>query len=308
MGIAIIGNAANKTNRRLVAEWRNLGLDVELVSGGHGALARGGTRTTTTAIGRIDVLATLDGVEPGLLELLLLERSGRLTTLNGAAALLGTHDKLRTSSALARGGVPHPRTGYVRAPDAPLPVQPPLVIKPRFGSWGLEVHRCLDEVETRETLRALAETPWFLRHGALVQELLPTPRYDLRVVVAGDRVVGAAERRAAPGEWRTNVSLGGTRHATIPSVAACTLAVRAAQAVGCHLVGVDLLPVSATRYIVLELNGAVEFDEGYCLPGRDVFADAAAALRLGRREPATLGTRRPRTVQAAPAPLRPGDR
>jgi heme O synthase-like polyprenyltransferase len=32
---------------------------------------------------------------------------------------------------------------------------------------------------------------------------------------------------------------------------------------------------------VLELNGAVEFDDAYSLPGGDVYRDAAAALALG---------------------------
>ena len=38
--------------------------------------------------------------------------------------------------------------------------------------------------------------------------------------------------------------------------------------------------VAADRYVVLELNGAVEFDEHYSLAGGDVFADAACALGL----------------------------
>ena len=275
-GIALVGGPANKTNRALVREWTALGLDVGLVPGGVCANLEPGT----TAIGRLDVLPTLDGVEPGLLEWLLLERAGHVTTLNRAFALVRIHDKLRTVAALTREGLPHPRTGLIRSPDDPFPVPAPLVLKPRFGSWGLDVHRCLTERDARQTVRFLARSPWFRRHGALVQELLPAPAFDLRVVVAGDRVVGAALRRAARGEWRTNVSLGGTRHAAVPGAEACDLAVRAARALRGDLVGVDLLPVSSHAYVVLELNGAVDFDEEYSLPGRDVFADAASALGL----------------------------
>lgn len=284
--IAVIGRPGNTTSHRLATEWRELGLDVELVA--RPSMIRAGT---TTAIGRLDVLPSVDGVEPGLFELLLLERSGQVRTLNGAAALLASHDKLRTSDALVRAGVAHPRAGVVRTADAPLPVPPPLVVKPRFGSWGVAVARCWTEAETRQTLREVAGTPWFRRHGALVQELLPSPRFDLRLIVAGGRVVGAAERRAAPGEWRTNVSLGATRQPAVPNADACTLALEAAGALGCDLVGVDLLPVSATRYVVLELNGAVDFDEGYALPGRDVFEDTAEALGLdGGQEGAQTAT------------------
>jgi len=45
-------------------------------------------------------------------------------------------------------------------------------------------------------------------------------------------------------------------------------------------VGVDLLPIDGERYVVLELNGAVDFDERYSLDGLDVYAEAARALGL----------------------------
>jgi hypothetical protein len=55
----------------------------------------------------------------------------------------------------------------------------------------------------------------------------------------------------------------------------------AAAVIGADLVGVDLLP-AAWGYVVLELNGAVEFDRTYDLDGANVFAAAAAVLELPR--------------------------
>jgi len=97
--------------------------------------------------------------------------------------------------------------------------------------------------------------------------------------VAANTVIGAAGRVAAPGEWRTNRTLGGTRHKVRLSAVACNLGVAAAQAIGADLVGIDLLP-TVDGYSVIELNGAVDFDTFYSLPGQDVFADAARALGL----------------------------
>lgn len=44
--------------------------------------------------------------------------------------------------------------------------------------------------------------------------------------------------------------------------------------------GVDLLQLQDGQYVVLELNGAVDFDERYSFGGRDVYAEAARALGL----------------------------
>jgi ribosomal protein S6--L-glutamate ligase len=93
--------------------------------------------------------------------------------------------------------------------------------------------------------------------------------------------VGAIRRVAAQGEWRTNISLGGARRPCLPSPYACALAVRTAAVLGTDFVGVDLLPLDG-GFVVLEANGAVEFDDVYALPGRDVYADVAAALGFRR--------------------------
>lgn len=199
--------------------------------------------------------------------------------LNEASALLATHDKLLTSRLLRRAGLPHPLALHVRPGRAlsGLALRPPVVVKPRYGSWGYGVVRCDDAASLRETLAALMDLPWFPRHGALVQHLVPPLGFDLRVLVAGSRVVGGVFRDAAAGEWRTNVSLGGTRRpvAEIPEDAQ-TLALAAAAATGAALVGVDLLPLRR-GWTVLEVNGAVEFTGDYWVSG-DVFAEAAGAL------------------------------
>src|SRR5919198_2164845 len=228
------------------------------------------------ALGRLDVLPSLDGVDDGLWALGALAARGTIV-LNEASALLAAHDKLLTSRLLRRAGVPHPVTLHVRPGRALPPLRPPVVVKPRYGSWGHAVVRCDDLQSLRETLEALDELVWFRRHGALVQQLVPPVGFDLRVLVAGGSVVGAVFRDAAADEWRTNVSLGGSRRA-VPDIPddAQALAVAAAAATGASLVGVDLLPMRR-GWAVLEVNGAVEFTEQYSLSS-DVFAEASAAL------------------------------
>ena len=230
------------------------------------------------ALGRLDVLATLDGVEPGLWALERLAASGA-TVLNGRRTLVAAHDKLATADALFAARVPHPRTVHV-APWLALPeLEPPLVLKPRFGSWGQDVIRCDDEDAIERTLAELATRPWFEATGAVAQKLVAPRGYDLRLVVARGRVIGAVRRVAAPGEWRTNVALGAKREPIVPPVEACEIAIAAACAIEGDLVGVDMLPADLGTWVVLEVNGAVDFTSAYSF-GDDVFAAATAALAV----------------------------
>jgi len=279
--VAVIGTDASGTNVEIVSEWRALGIDAVLVDS---AAAAARLRPSDVVLGRLDIRPTMESVEPGLLELLLLERRG-YRVLNPAFALAAAHDKLLTARLLTRAALPHPRTEHLHRRNAPARLRPPLVLKPRLGSWGLDVFRCDTWAEFRRCLDDIRARPWFRRQGVLVQELVPPVGHDLRLLVAGGRLVGAVRRVAGPGEWRTNVSLGGTRYPIVPPPAACALAIAAAAAVHADLVSVDLLP-SGDGFTVIELNGAADFNATYSLPGRDVFRAAAAALRLRPRSPA----------------------
>lgn len=273
--VLLVGDPAGEANVLLANGWRELGLAVEVVAGDEIP----GTTTADVVLGRLDVLPSLDGVSPGLFRLLRLERRGA-HVLNGPFGLLAAHDKLLTARALARAALPAPATSHLRPGYRPS-LAPPLVLKPRFGSWGRDVFRCDSPGAVARCLAEVADRPWFLRHGAVVQELVPSAGRDLRVVVAGGSVVGAVERHAAAGEWRTNISLGGSMHPLMPPADAARLAVAVAAALDLDVCGVDLLPVGG-GWIVIEANAAADFDTRYSLPGQDLYVAAAASLGLIR--------------------------
>jgi [lysine-biosynthesis-protein LysW]--L-2-aminoadipate ligase len=270
MLVALVAHQRTPTNEALAASR----CDVQVLPPAEAfrALTQG-----DIAIGRLDVAAALDGIENGLWELARLQGAG-VRVLNGPGPLVAAHDKLATARSLEAAGVPHPRTAHVNDPDCPIPFSPPVVVKPRFGSWGKDVVLCEDLAALRRCLADDANRAWFRTHGAIVQELIPPLGHDLRIVVAGSSVVGAVRRVARPGEWRTNVALGARRERVSPPPEARALAVAAARAVDADLVGVDLLPTPDGGHVVLELNGAVEFNQQYALDAGDVFERALSAV------------------------------
>jgi RimK family alpha-L-glutamate ligase len=286
----IVARAATPTNRLLAAALRRLG---------YRSAIRPADRTLAVGagdvvFGRLDVLQTLDGIEPGLGTLARASRAGALV-VNSALGLLSAHDKLLTAAALTRVGINHPATIHVTHVRVPLSLEPPYVVKPRFGSWGRDVVFCDSPRALRQELERLQHRHWFRRHGALVQEFVPGPRrlrrHDLRLVVAGDRVVGAVERIAAAGDWRTNVALGGERRRVDPPLEAQATALRAAAALRVDLAGVDLMLDERGNYVVLEVNGAVDFTSDYDLTG-DVFdstVDALVPAAQAATQPTRLG-------------------
>jgi RimK family alpha-L-glutamate ligase len=280
MRFAIVGHSPNLTNLALAARGWN-GVPGELLSPREAlmTLARG-----DVALARLDVREQLDGVEDGLWALERLEDAG-VKVLNRPAALLRAHDKLLTARVLRHAALPHPRTtvieGHARPPDLDFPV----VLKPRFGSWGRDVQLCHDREELERALESLAFRSWFRSTGAVAQELITPLGHDLRLVIAGGSVVGAAKRIAPPGEWRTNVALGARAVPTMPPPVASQLALAAAAESGLDLVGVDLLPTGPGGFCVIELNGAVDFRPVYSFPERDVHSDTMAALGGAQSEP-----------------------
>lgn len=163
-------------------------------------------------------------------------------------------DKFYTSTLLLDAGLPTPETVVCERVDEAMNAFAALgdvVIKPIFGSLGHGLVRVDDEGVALRVVRALAKV------GSVfyLQRTLDHDGRDLRAFVVGGRVVAAIARHAPPGEWRTNVAIGGRAEAVTLPAPVNDLAVRAARAVGADHAGVDLLTDRSGTTWVIEVNG-----------------------------------------------------
>ena len=182
-----------------------------------------------------------------------LEERG-VPVVNSPRAIERSVDKFYTTALLHEAGLPVPETVVCeRAADAVAAAlgMGEAIFKPIFGSMGHGLVRVRGGEEARHVAQA------FEQSGRVfyVQRAVDHGGRDVRAFVVGGEVLGAIERQAPVGEWRTNVSLGGTARPIDLPLAWQRLAVRAAAAVGADYAGVDLLPATDGSTFVLEVNG-----------------------------------------------------
>ncbi len=186
-----------------------------------------------------------------------------LKVINSFAVAETCSNKLATSMALAKAGVPTPRTFLALTPEAAEGAAEklgyPLVLKPFTGSWG----RMVTVVRDRATLQSLIEYKEDLanpqeQHMYYMQEYVRRPPRDIRAIVAGESIIACVHRIAPPGEWRTNVARGAISKAFKPGAELRETILKAAEAVGGGVLGVDAMEPDS-GYLVHEVNNTVEF-------------------------------------------------
>jgi RimK family alpha-L-glutamate ligase len=182
-----------------------------------------------------------------------LETRGSLV-MNSPRAIERSVDKFYASALLQECGLPTPETvvceGTSDAMDA-VRKMGDVVVKPLFGSMGHGMVRVSDPDVAFRVFRSLEQ----VRSVFYVQRMIEHEGRDVRVFVVGGRVVGAIERRAPDGQWRTNFTRGGSVRPFDLSRSWEQLALRAAAAIGADYAGVDLLPSRDGQVFVLEVNG-----------------------------------------------------
>jgi RimK family alpha-L-glutamate ligase len=174
--------------------------------------------------------------------------------MNSPRAIERSVDKFYTSALLHEAGLPTPDTRVCESPAEALAAVREMgdaIVKPLFGSMGHGMVRVSDPDVAYRVVRALDQ----VRAVFYVQRAIDHDGRDIRAFVVGGRVIGAIERRAAAGQWRTNVSTGGSAHRVDLPEEWARAARQAAAVIGADYAGVDLLPARDGAMYVLEVNG-----------------------------------------------------
>ncbi len=194
-----------------------------------------------------------------------------IKTVNTYEAALTCGDKINTTTALARAGVPSPRTLIAFTPESALQAIEtlgyPVVLKPAIGSWG----RLLAKISDREAAEAVLEHKEtlgsYLHAIFYVQEYVRKPARDIRSFVVGDETICAIYREAD--HWITNTARGGRARdcPVTPDIQRLSLA--AARAVGGGILAVDILE-HEDGMMVSEVNYTMEFRNSIETTGVDI--------------------------------------
>ena len=243
----------------------------------------------------IDLLAS-DGVlvrmmPPGSLEQVVFRMdalhgivAAGIPVLNPPRAIEAAVDKYLTLSLLEKAGIAVPATWAGESANDALEVFDALggdvVVKPLFGSEGRGLLRISDKELAWRTFHALERLSAVL----YLQRVVRHPGHDLRVFVLRGVVLGAMRRHAQPGEWRTNVSLGGRAEPCLLDRETEGLALAAARAIGAEMAGVDLIAdLDRGQMVVLEVNAVPGWRALSRVTGIDVAAAILTALKeMGR--------------------------
>lgn len=178
-------------------------------------------------------------------------------------------DKLATAVALKRAGLPCPATIDLR-PGQDIGalsdiIGYPLVVKPLAGLKGQHVSLCRTPADLARVLEKTGSKRQLLAQ-AFVSE---SAGQDLRILVAGGRVVAAMVREAPSGEFRSNVALGGQARAVAAPREAEQIALKAAQVLDLQIAAVDLL-FGAEGFTICEVNVAPGFEALETVTGLNV--------------------------------------
>lgn len=204
----------------------------------------------------------------------LLEKHG-LHLFNNARAVEICDNKVLTALQLF-GKVPVPQTlfapktfagvGYTNlnfVSEAAEILGLPMVVKEAYGSFGKQVYLAKTLDEAKDIAQSLAGKDFVFQ-----KFVVESSGRDIRVNVVGGKVVNAILRQSS-GDFRSNITLGGTALPYQPTADESAAAIAACKFIGCDFAGVDVL-FGKDGPLVCEVNSNPHFKSTFDVTGVDL--------------------------------------
>lgn len=172
--------------------------------------------------------------------------------------------------------IPYPKTAVISHSKSINNVigefEYPVVVKLAGGSKGRGVQLAKDEQQLRTMINQSLENS----KAAVIREFIPNDG-DIRVFTVGYKVIGAMKRTPKSGEFRSNISIGGTGSEfdlnSYPEIT--DLAEKMSEIMRTEIAGVDIMIHKDTQKpYVLEINPGPQFT------GLEKYTSTNAALEI----------------------------
>lgn len=215
------------------------------------------------ALKPLDVVLPRQGATIGDSSLALIHHLSRMgiPMVNRFDAVTVTRSQIMTLQMLAAANIPVPDTLFVNSEEGfaravPLVGGYPVVVKQVSGRQGAGI-RLVESEKQAETVIGEHMEP---RRGILVQYYIPTKdRQDIRVMVINGKAVAAMEMTPVEGDFRANFHLTRECRPFELTSPVENIAIRAAQAVGLDIAGVDMIVDRHNTMVLIEVNYAPGF-------------------------------------------------
>ena len=199
--------------------------------------------------------------------------------LNDSVSIARSRDKLRSLQVMSNKGIDMPITGFANSPEGTNSLikmvgGAPLVIKLLEGTQGAGVVLA----ETNKAAESVINSFKSLKANFLVQQFIKeSAGTDVRAFVVDGKVVGAMVRKSTDGDFRANIHLGATSEMTKLKVAERRLVLKATNAMGLKVAGVDFLRTKKGP-MVLEVNSSAGLEGIERATGKDIASEMIKAI------------------------------
>ncbi len=180
-----------------------------------------------------------------------------IPVINSSTSILRTRNKLRAIQWMTRHNIDMPRTVFIRRTSGlKAAIEAvggfPVILKLLSGTQGIGVMIA----DSYRTIESTLDTLWSLGQDILIQECIQESLgKDVRIIVAGEKVIAAMTRTARIGEFRSNIHRGGVGSQLELTEEYRETAVRAARATKLEIAGVDML-IGKSGPKVIEVNSS----------------------------------------------------